>query len=655
MGAFLKHRSDIDGLRAVAVLPVLTYHAGFSQTPGGFVGVDVFFVISGFLITGIVAGELGRGQGLSLAGFYERRIRRIFPALFAMLAVTTLAVSLLLTPGEVVRYAGTLISAIFSVSNVQFWLGTNYFDAGAHEMPLLHTWSLAVEEQFYLMMPLALAWLWSRAKTTDNGAAPDAAPGVPRGVRLGLALVAAVSFAWGCWGAFFQPSASFYLLHTRAWELALGALLAVGAVPLIHNRWVREVLAVAGLLAIAAAVVLYNAETPFPGFAALAPCLGAAAILHAGAYRNAPQTWTARLLALPPMVFFGLISYSLYLWHWPVIVLQRASFFLGEGLDPKLEKLLLVAVSIALAWISWRFVERPFRNRHWLSRRAVFVWGGVAMAAMTAVALLLIAAGGFPGRMSEQANRDAGYLAQDGSLTMRDPACMAGIGLRSEVDAARCLTIDPGKVNLLLLGDSHAAHLWAGLHRALPEANILQASAGGCRPTWPSDSGDRICRDHLQRIFENWLPGHRPDAVILAARWEPKDIKALVATLDLLRERGVPVILIGPVPRYDQALPRLLINAQTRADPGLPARHLMAIAPAADRRLAAVAAERALPYVSLYQQLCPAGEPCLTRTPGGAPMQYDGGHLTLEGSLALGDLLAPSLGAVVADLAPSSR
>lgn len=650
----MKHRSDIDGLRAVAVLPVLTFHAGFSQTPGGFVGVDVFFVISGFLITGIVTEELGRGGGLSLAGFYERRIRRIFPALFAMLAGTALAVSLLLTPGEVVSFARTLIAAVFSVSNVQFWLGTNYFGLGAHQMPLLHTWSLGVEEQFYMVMPLALALLWRGGRPAAANGDPASAPsgGVPTRVRVGLAVVALVSFAWACWGALYQPTASFYLLHTRAWELALGALLAVGAIPAVHNRLAREGLAAAGLAAIAFAVLVYDAETPFPGFAALAPCLGAAAVLHAGADRTGPRTWTGRLLSAPPVVFFGLISYSLYLWHWPVIVLQRASFMLGEGLDPRLEKLLLVAVSIALAWLSWRFIERPFRNRAWLSRRTVFLWGGGGMAALSALALVLILAGGFPGRMSARANQTAGYLAQDGALTMRDPACMAGIGLRHEVEAGRCLVLVPDRPNLLLLGDSHSAHLWAGLSAALPDANILQASAGGCRPTWPSDSADPLCRAHLTRIFQDWLPHHRPDAVILAARWEPADVKALTATLAGLRARGVPVILLGPVPRYDQELPRLLINAETRSDPALPQRHRMAIARIADRRLAAVAAAQGAPYVSLYRALCPDDGPCATRTPGGAPMQYDGGHLTLQGSKDLGRRIRPDLEAALGALGP---
>jgi peptidoglycan/LPS O-acetylase OafA/YrhL len=647
----LKHRTDIDGLRAVAVLPVVAYHAGMSQAPGGFVGVDIFFVISGYLITGIVAEELGRtsavgAPSLSLAGFYERRVRRIFPALFAMLAVTALAVSLLLTPAEVVDYGWTMLAALFSGSNVLFWLDTNYFEQAAHQKPLLHTWSLAVEEQFYLIMPLALLLLWRWKPPAPAGDQAAAAPGAPRRVKVGLLVVTLVSFLWSWWGSLNQPTASFYLLHTRAWELALGALLAVGAVPLLRIGWLRELAALAGLAAIAAAILLFNAETPFPGVAALAPCLGAAALLHAGA---SGPTLAGRLLSLRPMQAVGLISYSLYLWHWPVIVLQKASFFLGEGLDPKVEKALMIAVSIVLAWISFLVVEQPFRGRTWLSRRGrwldrrqMFIAGGLGLAALSLLAALLIACRGFPSRMSPGANRTAAFLTESPLLTMKDPTCMAGIGLRDRVNAGRCLTFAKDAPNVLLLGDSHAAHLWSGLSAALPGVNLMQATAGGCRPTWPASTKDAICEALLGDIYGSWLEARRPDLVILAARWEPSDLGELPTTIAAYRRLGVPVVILGPVPRYDQQLPRLLIAADQRRDPALPQRHRMPVARKADRALAEIAHRQGVPYVSLYGALCPADR-CVTRTPAGGPLQYDGGHLTFDGSRLAGRLAAPQI------------
>lgn len=637
------------------MLPVVAYHAGLSQMPGGFVGVDVFFVISGYLITGIVADELARSSlagkpSLSLAGFYERRIRRIFPALFGMLALTAFAVSVLLTPAEVIDYAWSMLAAVLSGSNVLFWLDTNYFEQAAHQKPLLHTWSLSVEEQFYLFLPVGLLLLWRWQPTRSVTSEAGRKESVPGHVKLGILAVAIGSFMWSWWGSQHQPTASFYLLHTRAWELALGALLAVGAIPALRAQWAREVTAAIGLIAIGASILMLTAETPFPGVAALAPCLGTAALLHAG---SAGPTLVGRLLSLKPMQFFGLISYSLYLWHWPVIVLQRASFFLGENLDSKIEKALMIALSVLLAWLSYKFIEQPFRGRSWLSpsgrwlnRRQVYAAGAIGALMLSAASALLIVSGGFPARMSAQANQAAAFLTQSPLLTMKDPTCMAGIGLRDRVNAEKCLTHSNGKKNVLLLGDSHAAHLWSGLAAEIPEVNLMQATAGGCRPTWPSKSKDPICRKLLSDIYERRLASAPPEVVLLAARWEPNDVGALEKTLAKFRQLGVPVVVLGPVPRYDQLLPRLLIASEQRADMALPQRHRMELVPITDKRLAKVTADSDVPYVSLYQALCTTSV-CQTQTPTGAPLQYDGGHLTVQGSAYVGGLVQPQLKAIL--------
>lgn len=631
--------------------------------PGGFVGVDVFFVISGYLITGIVAEELARSSAagspsLSLSGFYERRIRRIFPALFGMLALTAFAVSVLLTPAEVIDYSWSMLAAVFSSSNVLFWLDTNYFEQAAHQKPLLHTWSLSVEEQFYLFMPLGLLLLWRWQPSRSYPSEAGRKEAVPGHAKLAILAVAMGSFLWSWWGSQHQPTASFYLLHTRAWELALGALLAVGAIPALRARWARELTAAIGLIAIGASVLMLTAETPFPGVAALAPCLGTAALLHAG---SAGPTLVGRLLSLKPMQFFGLISYSLYLWHWPVIVLQRASFFLGENLDSKIEKALMIALSVLLAWLSYKFIEQPFRGRSWLSpsgrwlnRRQVYAAGAIGAATLSAVCALLIVSGGFPARMSAQANQTAAFLTQSPLLTMKDPTCMAGIGFLDRVDAEKCLTPLSGKKNVLLLGDSHAAHLWSGLAATIPETNLMQATAGGCRPTWPSNSKDAICKKLLHDIYERRLASMPPELVILAARWEPSDVGALEKTLAKFRLLGIPVVVLGPVPRYDQLLPRLLIASEQRADSALPQRHRMELVPIADKRLAKVTADSDVPYISLYDALCTTSV-CQTQTPTGAPLQYDGGHLTVQGSAYVGGLVQPELKAILSTSRSNKR
>lgn len=315
MGSRLEYRRELDGLRAVAVVPVILYHLGVPGVAGGFVGVDVFFVLSGFFITRQIAYDLDLGA-FSLLAFYDRRIRRLFPALVAMLLCSTVLAFLLLLPHDLERFGSTLAAAALSVSNVQLWRMADYFAPAAETLPLLHTWSLAVEEQFYIAFPLLMAAIWRL------------------GSRRCIAIVAAItalSLALSIWGVWTRPAASFYLLPTRAWELSLGSLLALGAVPPPRNEDVRRLAATVGLLAILAAVVTFSARTPTPGLSALLPCLGCALVVWSGEGREAstcaPSTVmrspVMALLCAPPVVFTGLVSYSLYLWHWPIIVFVR--------------------------------------------------------------------------------------------------------------------------------------------------------------------------------------------------------------------------------------------------------------------------------------------------------------------------------------------
>src|SRR5207248_6169363 len=296
-----KYRPEIDGLRALAILPVVLFHYRAPGFQGGFVGVDVFFVMSGYLITGLVQSEMQCGT-FSLAQFYERRVRRIFPGLFAMLAVVSIAAYVLLFPADLVRYAQSLFATALFGANFEFWREAGYFDTFANQKPLLHLWSIAVEEQFYLLFPALLILL--------RHAAP----------RLRIAAVGFVfiaSFALGAWGVGAAPVATFYLLPARAWELMLGALLALGAVPAFRTRMASETLAALGLVLIGASMFAFTPATPFPGPAALLPCAGAALVIHAA---DPQRTFVGRALGVRPLVFIGLISYSLYLWHWPVFV-----------------------------------------------------------------------------------------------------------------------------------------------------------------------------------------------------------------------------------------------------------------------------------------------------------------------------------------------
>ncbi|HEY8017832.1 MAG TPA: acyltransferase, partial [Dongiaceae bacterium] len=337
------YRSDIDGLRAVAVLSVIAFHVKFSAFPGGYIGVDVFFVISGYLIGAIILEEVRAGR-FSLLAFYERRVRRIFPALAALLILLSIPAYLYLLPNELTAYGGSVLAATFSVSNFYFLLHTGYFAAPAYYLPLLHTWSLAIEEQFYIFLPLFILLLHRL---------------VPRLLPLLLLAATILSFALCLQKTGVDQAAAFYLPWTRAWELLLGTLVALGLFAQPRTPLWRNVATLAGLALILGPAVAYNAATVFPGINALAPCLGAALIIAAGRAGDSLVAW---LLSWRPLVFIGRISYSLYLWHWPVIVFMIMSGLTPSTHQPSWLKFLAVVISVILATLSWRYVETPFRS-----------------------------------------------------------------------------------------------------------------------------------------------------------------------------------------------------------------------------------------------------------------------------------------------------
>ncbi len=381
----MQYRTEIDGLRALAVLPVILYHAGFSGFSGGFVGVDVFFVISGYLITSIIFTELQAGS-FSLSGFYERRARRILPALFLVLACCLPVVWWLLLPHELVAFARSLLAVVLFVSNLLFWQETDYFATDADLIPLLHTWSLAVEEQYYLFFPLLLLLCRACGK---------------RGLMALLGLIALVSLAFSEWGWPTDPAANFYLIPTRAWELMLGALAALylqqtppQAGLALTARWVAELLSALGIFLILLAVFMFDTSVHFPGLYALVPTLGAVCIILFAS----PATLAGKLLSLPPLVWVGLISYSAYLWHQPLLAFARIQYFI----EPDQSLLGGVALlSLLLAWLSWRFVEKPFRNKQAFSRPQIFILSLLGSAAFAVIALILVMADGVPARFSD--------------------------------------------------------------------------------------------------------------------------------------------------------------------------------------------------------------------------------------------------------------
>lgn len=369
----MKYRPEVDGLRAIAVISVLLFHAGFTAFSGGFVGVDVFFVISGYLITTIILGELEKGT-FSLLNFYERRFRRILPALYLVMAVTLAVGWFTLLPDEYKNLGQSVVATTFYANNMLLGLTSGYWDLASQFKPLLHTWSLGVEEQYYAVVPLLLmvAWRWTRW------------------LGLGIVVLTTASLVLAQWMIYVSPSWAFYLLPTRFWELAIGALCAW----LLFSKKIETNSVIlnnmgggAGLIGIIAAVTLFDSSVRAPGAWLLIPVVGASLVIMFAR----EGTWVFRFLSLRIMVFIGLISYSLYLWHMPVYAFIRI-----WQPEPPTPSMLLASVPVALmgAVLSWRYVERPFRDRKRFSRRTIFELAAGVSALFVAVGLYLNASYG---------------------------------------------------------------------------------------------------------------------------------------------------------------------------------------------------------------------------------------------------------------------
>jgi peptidoglycan/LPS O-acetylase OafA/YrhL len=617
------YRPDIDGLRAFAVLPVVLFH--FKIFPdyvgGGFVGVDIFFVISGYLITGIIFAGINKGT-YSLIGFYDRRIRRIFPALISLYVLSIASAFLLNFPSEAETIGRSIIASTFFVSNIFFYGRSGYFDRDSETNPLLHTWSLSVEEQFYVLFPLvvfAIRQFSHRARVSA------------------ITIIALGSFLYAAYMVYANASAAFYLVQFRAWELAVGSLLAINALPKISHRWIAEVVGTLGMAMVCGSFVFLSRTLPFPGVAALAPCLGAAAIIYSGASH---LTFVGRLLSLRPLQFVGLISYSLYLIHWPAIV-----FFRLFHEPSRIEKSSLVITCVVLATISWRFVEKPFRVRsHRLTPRGTLIAGGAAMSMVTIAALLLSPSMYLFWNYPTQALNVMAYAKIDESH-MRVGTCFITAGYANQFekhDKDSCLTVSKDRPNFLLIGDSHAAHLWSGLQTTYPSVNFLQATASGCRPVY-GEGGEEHCTGMVRYIFNEFLPSNHLDAVIISARWDPKDLPELVSTVTAIRGYASRVIVVGPIVQYVQPLPRILARAimAHNSEPEFVAQYRQPAQAETDRLFAAALKTEGIEYLSAYKSVCDPD--CRLWAAPHVPLQFDDDHLTQQGSAYLAKKFGPAL------------
>jgi peptidoglycan/LPS O-acetylase OafA/YrhL len=524
----MQYRREIDGLRAVAVLPVILFHAGFNVFSGGYVGVDVFFVISGYLITSILIAELEQGN-FSIARFYERRARRILPALFFVMFACLPFAYIWMLPSQLKDFAQSLVAVVFFASNVLFWREDGYFAAAAELKPLLHTWSLAVEEQYYLLFPIFLLVLWRFGRQR---------------VFWSVVAVAVLSLLLAEWGWRNKPSANFYSAPTRAWELLAGSICAFMTVGRAQRS--SNVLSALGLALIVFAIFAYNDSTPFPSVYALVPVVGAALVIIFAAQ----ETWVARLLSLRGFVGIGLISYSAYLWHQPLFAFAR----LRSITEPSHTFMAaLAAVSLLLAWATWYWVERAFRKRAnplLVTRRSVFSASGAVGAVFVAVGLA-----GHVGKGLEW--RFIGEEIQLLRTAVPSP-------MRSECHFGRnhdisnfvfCEYLD-GEANTAVYGNSHAVELAFGLAEELNRVgrSIAHFSISGCEPGYARET-EEYCDTFYHRALQEVVGNDEFENVVLAYRAEGVDesgARAIVNLANFLSQQGKNVVLVVQAPTLER-------------------------------------------------------------------------------------------------------
>jgi len=643
------YRPDIDGLRAVAVLSVIGFHAFPNLLPGGFIGVDIFFVISGYLISGIIFKEVDRGR-FSFVDFYSRRIRRIFPALAVVLGACLLFGSTMLFPKAAAELGLHTAAGALFVSNVLLWTESGYFDGDAVLKPLLHLWSLGIEEQYYMIWPVAIVFFHRWPKRRIG--------------MLAAFVIASFALSQALLGQY--PVAAFYMPFTRFWELLVGAALAYAtlyasgrslrpamadaprAAPL-SARW-RPSMAWAGVLLLALGLAGLRPDQPFPGWRAAIPTLGAALLIAGG-----PAAWPNRhILSLRAATFIGAISYPLYLWHWPLLVFPR----LVDDYTSRGARIAAVLASILLAWLTYRFVESPIRSRP-LQLRSTLALAGL-VGAIGLGGLGIYASQGFPQRYPV-ALRNVALADLNFDYTLyRERTCFLQPAQGADEFTPDCVQPASGHRQKLVLlwGDSHAASLYPGLLSLTGDRastyRLAQFTASACPPVAGFKMLSRpnclANNDHVLRVVER----EQPDTVVMLASWsfytgsafEKLEASDVARTVKQLKQLGVRhVVVLGPLPRWLEHEPNIVLREWQRTNTiversslGLDTR-----VPAFDHGLAAALADSTATFVSPWKTLC-NGDGCALITRQGTqlfPMAWDDAHLTVEGSRTLALALQP--------------
>jgi peptidoglycan/LPS O-acetylase OafA/YrhL len=628
-------RNDVEGLRSLAIVPIVLFHMGLESLSGGFIGVDIFFVISGYLISTTLTQSI-ESSVFSYREFYARRIRRLGPALLFVLFGCFVFAYLLFFRGSFVDFASSVVATIFSTANIFFWLQLGYFDGAAISKPLLHMWSLAVEEQFYLVWPLLLSVFYK----LTNGRKP----------KVGVAALGLIGLVAAQWCLHYSPDAVFFLMPFRICELSLGAYIAVAGVQ-ISNRRIANAIALLSVVGILLCCLLYTENTPFPGLAAMLPAACTALLIVTG-----PETIAARFLSLGVLRYLGKISYSLYLVHWPLIVFYTFRF----GAVRDLQKVFgLSLLAILLGSLTYHFVETPFRSKRKgtadfrFSANQLYLTCGAAsllLIALATVAYLGIWVPRTPPDL-EQITELVQQANSKRDTLIRFKTCHASrLSEKAYLERwaqSDCQPQSAGK-HLAIVGDSHAADVWSAINRSDVDMQPYQFTGGGC--SWFNTFAEST--EHCEYLFRHqktWFksPAAKNVTRIIYSqrgmhfiegdpdRSDPLRVKSVtgirIALEQLAKDAGVPVVFWGPRPEYHPSVPQVLAQSHSLADMERRIdQQNWRIYFDLDRALAREFEGSSVRYVSVVALLCRAGS-CPLLTPAKLPMVYDSSHWTIAG------------------------
>lgn len=624
----IKYQPEIDGLRAIAVISVLLFHLEYAFIPGGFVGVDVFFVISGFLITRILYRDVSAGN-FSFKRFYMRRIKRLAPALIAVLLATFVVSLFFLTPNFLQRVSGAMIASVLSVSNIFFWLESGYFDASADLKPLLHTWSLSVEEQFYFVWPALLFLCAGRSR---------------KAMLILFAVLGVVSLLAAKWFTVKDPTASFFLMPFRVYEFAIGAALAMIPVVSLHgsqplSNKARELMCLSGLALIAYSLFLFDKTTPFPDVYALVPCIGAALLIAGGSAR-----YSGWALKNPLSVWLGKISYSLYLVHWPIAVLYKHITF--EDMIVGKTRIALLILTMLAAVALYYLVENRFRyglpasNGTQSRRKLAWLAVPVVLLATSAHAYVF---SGWPARF------DAALINAIGDIEAKQlmrRQYIEGPGSLSYMPFDEPASADVASVNLLVLGDSHATDMFNALYFNLadtPNVSIRRLEIDdSCMYLFNSGETDQSaalqerCERQYQAVQESELPAHA-DSIVFSARWETPYLADIPVFIDFINRHSANVILMGRTAEFKSVPSLVMKNGLTPSIGELVAARRNTELDALNIKVSTLAEELGLPYIDKVPYLCDlTANSCDVIDEQGKILYTDYGHWTVEGARFFG-------------------